>query len=186
MTLTLHSLDRINLNGYVPRWQTVGGVDRYFLRERKKAIVSPALLGQMTRDFNQAVEAFVSGHNIPVVAFEREESKDGVAQRMRRKDPRRGVVVFVGIAQEKQHAFKSGKPQKQGGRVDSCFSRQTACVKHYYFYLDEEEFGPVLSRWDVTFLFRCAYPATATSGRNGNRKRTQSRSEGWLQNPSIS
>ena len=49
VTLTLHSLDRIYLNGYVPRLQTVGGLMGYFLRERKKAIVSPALLGQMTR-----------------------------------------------------------------------------------------------------------------------------------------
>jgi hypothetical protein len=31
MTLTLHSLDRIYLNGYVPRLQTAGGLMGYFL-----------------------------------------------------------------------------------------------------------------------------------------------------------
>ena len=46
VTLTLHSLDRIYLNGYVPRWQTMGGVDRYSLRERKKAIASPGCSGK--------------------------------------------------------------------------------------------------------------------------------------------
>jgi hypothetical protein len=153
VTLTLHSLDRIYLNGYVPRLQTAGGLMGYFLGARKKAIVSPALLGQMTQEFNRAVEAFVRGQNIPVVAFERRERKDDVAQRMRRKDPRRGVVVFVGVAQEKQHAFKSGKAQKQGGRVDFCFSRQTVCVKHYYFYLDDEEFGPCFIKVGTYFPF---------------------------------
>ena len=54
VTLTLHSLDRIYLNGYVPRLQTAGGLMEYFWGARKKAIVSPALLGQMTQDFNRA------------------------------------------------------------------------------------------------------------------------------------
>jgi hypothetical protein len=151
--LTVHSLDRIYLNGYVPRLQTVGGLMGYFLKVRRKSIVSPALLGQMTRDFNQAVEAFVSQQNIPVVAFERGERKDEVAQRMRKKDPRRGVVVFVGVAQEKQQAFKSGKAQRQGGQIDFCFTRQTACVKHYYFYLDDEEFGPCFIKVGSYFPF---------------------------------
>jgi hypothetical protein len=105
--LTVHSLDRIYLNGYVPRLQTAGGLMGYFLRERKKAIVSPALLGQMTRDLNGAVEAFVSRQNIPLVVFERGEREDDVAQRKRRKDLRRGVVIFVGIAQEKVSATKA-------------------------------------------------------------------------------
>jgi hypothetical protein len=153
VTLTLHSLDRIYLNGYVPRLQTAGGLMEYFWGARKKAIVSPALLGQMTQDFNRAVKTFVRNQNIPVVAFERGERKDDVAQRMRRKDRRRGVVVFVGVAQEKQHAFKSGKAQKQGGRIDFCFSRQTVCVKHYSFYLDDEEFGPCFIKVGTYFPF---------------------------------
>ena len=63
----------------------MGGFDSYSLRERKKSARFPRLLGQMRRDFNQAVEAFVSGHRIPVVAFKRGERKDDVAQRMRWK-----------------------------------------------------------------------------------------------------
>ena len=110
-------------------------------------------LGKMTQDFNRAVETFVRNQNIPVVAFERGERKDDVAQRMRRKDRRRGVVVFVGVAQETQHAFKSGKAQKQGGRIDFCFSRQTVCVKHYSFYLDDEEFGPCFIKVGTYFPF---------------------------------
>ena len=64
VTLTLHSLDRIYLNGYVPRLQTAGGLMEYFWGARKKAIVSPALLGQMTQDFNRAVKTFVRNQNI--------------------------------------------------------------------------------------------------------------------------
>ncbi len=46
------------------------------------------------------------------------------------------------LPRRSSRAFKSGKAQKQGGRVDFCFSRQSVCVKHYYFYIDDEEFGP--------------------------------------------
>lgn len=151
--LTLHSLDRIYLNGYVPRLQTAEGLKGYFLRARKKSIISPALLGEMTRQFNQAVEAFISTQKIPLVAFERGERKDNIAQRLRKKDPRRAVVVFVGVAQEKQQAFKSGKAQRDGRQVDFCFTRQPVCVKHYYFYLDDEEFGPCFIKVGSYFPF---------------------------------
>jgi hypothetical protein len=120
VTLTLHSLDRIYLNGYVPRLQTAGGLMEYFWGARKKAIFSHRCLGKMTQDFNRAVETFVRNQNIPVVAFERGERKDDVAQRMRRKDRRRGVVVFVGVAQEK--SMPSNQAKRKSKADESIFA----------------------------------------------------------------
>jgi hypothetical protein len=60
VTLTLHSLDRIYLNGYVPRLQTAGGLMEYFWGARKKAIVSPPLLGQNDAGFQPGGGDFCS------------------------------------------------------------------------------------------------------------------------------
>ena len=58
----------------------------------------------------------------------------------------RDAIVFIGVAQEKAQAF-NGK--KVNGRFQ--FDRdKTVYVNHYYFYIDDEEFGPL-------FLKICSY-----------------------------
>ena len=55
-------------------------------------------------------------------------------------------MVFVGVAQEKAQAF-------QGKKIDGqfLFTRdQTVYVNHYYFYIDDADFGPL-------FLKLCSY-----------------------------
>jgi len=61
-------------------------------------------------------------------------------------------VVFIGIAQEKAYAFK-GRKKTQKGYVGFDYSRQSVFVNYYYFYLDDEDFGPA-------FIKICS-PATA-------------------------
>ena len=62
---------------------------------------------------------------------------------------KRDGVVFVGVAQEKAQAF-------QGKKIDGHFwftRDKTVYVNHYYFYIDDADFGPLSSS-------RCAvYPA---------------------------
>jgi len=50
--------------------------------------------------------------------------------------------VFVGTAQEKQTGFK-GRCEKRNGVTLFHYSRQSVCVKHYYYYIDDENFGPM-------------------------------------------
>lgn len=141
-TLEVECLDRLYLNGYIPSLQTEGGLKGFLVGHRGWSFPSPALLGQMTKDFVERVEAFISENALPVVHFQKRERKDEVAKKMRRKHPRHGGVVFVGIAQERAQAFKGSKKKKNTqGFVDFDFSRQPVFVKHYYFYLDDEEFG---------------------------------------------
>ena len=55
-------------------------------------------------------------------------------------------IVFIGVAQEKAQAF-NGK--KVNGQFQ--FNRdKTVYVNHYYFYIDDEDFGPL-------FLKVCSY-----------------------------
>ena len=59
---------------------------------------------------------------------------------MRRKRGVRVGIVFIGVAQEKAQAF-SGK--KIGGQFE--FTRdKTVYVNHYYFYIDDADFGPLI------------------------------------------
>jgi len=68
-----------------------------------------------------------------------EEKKDDVANRLRRERGTRDGIVFIGVAQEKAKAF-------HGKKVDGQFQfdrDKTVYVNHYYFYIDDEDFGPL-------------------------------------------
>ena len=150
VTLTVESLDRLYLNGYVPTLQTGAGLKRFLVHHLNFPVASPALLGQFTKRYVQQVEDYIQKHQIPVVPFEKGQRKDRIARQMRRKHPVKDGVVFVGVAQEKALAFKVGKPIGQGGLVEFAFDRQPVWVKHFYFYLNDPEFGEA-------FLKVCTY-----------------------------
>src|SRR5688500_13368561 len=64
----------------------------------------------------------------------------------RRQRQVRDGIVFIGVAQEKAQAF-NGK--KVNGRFE--FGRdKTVYVNHYYFYIDDYDFGPL-------FIKVCSY-----------------------------
>lgn len=47
--LTVESLDRLYLNGYVPTLQTGAGLKRFWVHHWKFPVASPALWGQLTK-----------------------------------------------------------------------------------------------------------------------------------------
>lgn len=149
VTLSVESFDRLYLNGYVPTLQVAGQLVSFLTVHHGQRIPSPALLGRMTKSLVRAVESFVRQENIPLVQFERGKRKDDVANELRKKYPRRDGVIFVGAAQEKARAFK-GRKATGRGPVSFDFSRQDVFVKHFYFYIDDEDFGPC-------FIKLCTY-----------------------------
>lgn len=151
VTLTVECLDRIYLNGYVPTLQTGAALKRFLVHHLKFPVASPALLGRLTKAYVQQVEHYIQEHNIPVLPFKKGERKDQIARRMRQKHPVQDGVVFVGVAQEKAQAFKAGKRiPHEHGLVEFAFERQPVFVKHFYFYLNDPEFGEA-------FLKVCTY-----------------------------
>jgi len=111
-----------------------------------KPIPSPALLGPITPSWVERVKRWASEEGIALIRFQHGERKDEVAQRRR---PQRGVrdqVVFIGIAQEKAQTF-SGRKE---GSTFRYHRDKTVSVHHHYFYLDDEDFGPI-------FLKVCSY-----------------------------
>lgn len=77
-----------------------------------------------------------------IVEFKRGQRKDDIAWQHRRKFAAEEGVVFIGVAQEKASAFKAKKEKTKGGFPSFRWDRQSVAVNHYYFYLEDREFGP--------------------------------------------
>lgn len=148
--LELECVDRLYLNGYVPSLQTGGGISYFFGVHRGQPVVSPALMEQMRKDWTGRVEQWMDQEQVPLVAFAKGERKDDVAQRRRARWQGDAGVVFVGTAQEKEWAFSASKRVSERGAVNFDFQRKQVFVKHFYFYFEDEEWGP-------GFLKVCSY-----------------------------
>jgi hypothetical protein len=158
----VESIDRMYLNLYVPRVQHPNGVLQFLLGHRRQQIASPALLGQMTRDFVADVNAFADKEGIPVVAFPKGERKEDIAKKEFAAFEGEEGVVFIGVAQERTSGFRSTKEKRSDGLVRFNFYRGAVSVNHYYFYILDRDFGPA-------FIKLCSYfPFTGRVWLNGH------------------
>jgi hypothetical protein len=151
VTLEVECLDRLYLNGYIGPLATSGGLVTFMREQLGKPIPSPVVLGQVTEKFRDGVKALAERQQIPVYLFNHKERKDDVANQFRRQRSIRDGIVFVGVAQEKAQAY-------QGKKIDGqfLFTRdKTVYVNHYYFYIDDADFGPL-------FIKVCSYAPWGT------------------------
>ncbi len=146
VTLEVECLDRLYLNGYIGRLATSGGLVTFMREQLRKPIPSPVVLGQVTERFREAVKKLAERERIPIYQFQHKERKDDVANQIRHQRGVRDEIVFVGVAQEKTQAFSA---KKINGQFE--FTRdKTVYVNHYYFYIDDQDFGPL-------FIKVCSY-----------------------------
>lgn len=149
VTLQLRSLDRLYLNGYVPKLQYGAGLVQFLSQHRGYPIASPALLGQITEQFVAGVREFARRDHIPLFTFRHNESKDQLAHRLRAERAVHDAVVFIGVAQEKAYAFSARR--LPGKRACFEFIRNKSVIpNYYYFYLDDAD-------WGESFLKICSY-----------------------------
>ena len=151
VTLEVECLDRLYLNGYIGSLATSGGLVTFMREQWGKPIPSPVVLGQATEKFREAVKALAEREHIPIYQFDHKEKKDTFANRIRQQRGLRDGIVFIGVAQEKAQAFQG---KKINGRFE--FTRdKTVYVNHYYFYIDDADFGPL-------FIKVCSYAPWGT------------------------
>lgn len=148
--LELESIDRMYLNGYVPGVQTPGGMIRFVKGQLGMSMPSTAAVSGMREAFVRAIDAFVEREGVPVVEFTRGQRKDDVAQEHLARFRNREGVLFVGKAQEKANVFRTAKRRTSSGKAYPWIYRGTAMPNHYYFYLVDEDFGPM-------FIKFCSY-----------------------------
>ena len=146
VTLEVECLDRLYLNGYIGKLATGGGLTWFMRGQLGKPVPSPVVLGQISERFREAVKTLAERDHIPIY-----QKKDDIGNDFRRQRQVRDEIVFIGIAQEKAQAF-NGK--KVNGQFE--FHRdKTVYVNHYYFYIDDQDFGPL-------FLKVCSYAPWST------------------------
>ena len=151
VTLEIECLDRLYLNGYIGKLSTGPGLMMFMRGQLGKPVPSPVVLGQVSEKFREAVKTQADREQVPIYQFRHKERKDDIANDFRRKRQVRDGVVFIGVAQEKAQAF-NGK--KVNGQFQ--FDRdKTVYVNHYYFYIDDEDFGPL-------FIKVCSYAPWGT------------------------
>ena len=142
VSLSVSCFDRLYLHAYMPKLQTSGGLC-YFLHDYLGyPLPSPALFQPMRHRFITAVETFVAKNKIPLVHFESGQRKDDIVAGYRDRFSQREGVVVVGVAQEKMRSFKAQKRCGSGKSPTFDFSRQSVAVKHFYFYVQDREWGP--------------------------------------------
>jgi hypothetical protein len=142
VSLSTSCIDRLYLNGYVPRLQSTGQLCAFLCEHLGNRIASPAAFRPLHDRFVQAITAFADHHLVPVVQFERGQRKDDVAAQYRARYQAAEGVVFIGVAQERQFSFKATKHIVPPHAVHFAFSRQSVAVNQYYFYLQDAEWGP--------------------------------------------
>src|SRR5712692_7467483 len=105
VTLEIEGIDRMYLNGYVPKLQYEMGVVGFFRNHQGYAFASSALMDPITKRLIASTEAFVRERGVPLILFEKGQRKDDVAATHRASFSAEEGVLFVGKAQEKARVF---------------------------------------------------------------------------------
>ncbi len=142
VVLSTRCLDRLYINGYMPKLQSSGQLAYFMTEQLGKPIPSPALLRPLHDRFVEAMGSFAAAGEIPLVRFARRQRKDEVAGKRRRAFRDLEGVVFIGVAQERMSSFKAQRCRTPNGSFTFDFSRQPVYVNHYYFYFQDRDWGP--------------------------------------------
>jgi len=147
ITLTCRSIDRIFLQAYVPKLQSVGQVCRFLHRQRGFPIPSSAAFGQIGEAYVAEIHRWAKANGIPVRYFAKKENKEKIVEPLLRaaaEEGGDGKVVLIGIAQEKASTWRSWKKkgQEHAAPPHMEWGRQMAFINHFYFYLWDPEWGP--------------------------------------------
>jgi hypothetical protein len=144
VTLDISCLDRLYLNGYVPRLQTPGGVVWFFHEHRGKPIVSPALFEPIGEKFRADMRDWAQANGVPVVRFRAGERKADVMAPYLEAAAAAGCshVVAIGCAQEFQLVWTARKRDTDpGGCPQFSFTREQRRVSVFYVYIWDTKMG---------------------------------------------
>jgi hypothetical protein len=133
----------------------------------------------MSKSFIKAVEEFAIKNNAPVILFKKGERKDDVAKQYLRAFQSQEGLLFVGKAQEKTSVFRTERRKnQQTGQPYPWIVRSTAMVNQLYFYIMDEDFGPIFIKFSTYF------PYTAKLYLNGHEyAKRQLEKEGIIYEP---
>jgi hypothetical protein len=151
--LDIECLDRVYLNGYVPKLQVAGQVVTFLHDHCGMPIASPAVFEQIGTRFRQAVARFAENNDIPMIKFKKGIRKATVMEPLLQRAARAGrpCVAAIGWAQEFQLVWTARKRDTDPAKPPQfSFAKAERRVTCYYFYVWDEFWGP-------GFVKVCAY-----------------------------
>ena len=161
--LDAEGIDRLYLNAYQPRLQSGGGVVGFFREHRGAVVASTSLMGPMSKAFVADIHRFAKTEGIEIVHFERGQRKDEETQRRLEPFQAEEGVLYIGVAQEKFSGFRVVKKiSAHTGTAFPWLYRSTVMCNQYYFYVVDENFGPLFIK------FSSYFPYTARICLNGH------------------
>jgi hypothetical protein len=181
VVLEVESIDRMYLNVYVPQLQAVEGTLKFIRIHRGHKVASTRMVEPITRQFIGSIERFAKDNSIPLITFEKGQSKDDFAKQQRKTFQKTEGVVFIGKAQEKCRVYRTEKRRNpQTKRTYPWIVKSNTLVNHYYFYCIDEDFGPFFLKVCSYFPYFLITPSSAstdtnTSNVNWNRKGSPTR-----------
>ena len=154
VTLDLECIDRLYLNAYQPRLQTGGGVVSFFKQHRGAQVASTTLMAPMSRAFVKHIRAFARDEGVALERFERGVRKDDVTQGYLASFQGTEGVLYIGVAQEKCASFRVEKRiNPASGQPFPWLARTTVRCNQYYFYLVDDDFGPLFIKFSGYFPY---------------------------------
>ena len=154
VTLDIEGIDRLYLNAYQPMLQTGGGVSVFFRRHRGAVVASTTLMAPMSHAFVSDIQRFSRNNAIEMVRFKKGQRKDDETKRRLKDFHQEEGVLYIGVAQEKFGAFRvTKKHNPETGASFPWLSRSTVMCNQYYFYLVDEDFGPMFIKFSSYFPY---------------------------------
>jgi len=163
VTLDIEGIDRLYLNAYQPMLQTGGGVSAFFKGHRGAVVASTTLMAPMSKAFVTDIQRFARDNELEMVRFHKGQRKDDETNKRLRDFHQKEGVLYIGVAQEKFGAFRvTRKHNPETGASYPWLYRSTVMCNQYYFYLVDEDFGPMFIK------FSSYFPYTARINVNGH------------------
>ena len=115
VTYELECIDRMYLNGYVPRLQT-GAAAAFLIRQQFDCtMASTSLLEPMTTQFIDSIKQFTEFEELYLISFKKGERKDDIAKQYLAGFVYEEGVMFVGKAQEQASVFRTERRRSETG-----------------------------------------------------------------------
>ena len=107
--------------------------------------------GEVGKAYETAIRNFAKENAVPVIRFAKGDNREEIARpylEAAAAEGGKGKVALIGVGQEKASAWRSwtGTRRDHRGRPLQEWGRQMTFVNHFYFYLQDPEWGPASGR----------------------------------------
>ena len=155
-----HCFDRLVIHGYLSGLSRPGQVVHFFQNVVGEPVIGKEVLSRRTNEYQGWVEAFAHNHAIAIEWAEPKVRKeDYVRPALRRMErARRHGVYFILKSMEQGQTFRSTVPRFATADPNyRILARQRSRFTHYYFYIRDEQLGPMVMRVASFFPFQATY-----------------------------